>query len=51
MKKFGGTMKIKFMIKSWRTRHLSQSEKPSLQFFSEQRPTNILAQLALYTTQ
>jgi len=35
--------------KVWRTRYLSQSECPSLRFFSE-GPTNVLAQLALHAT-
>jgi len=34
-----------------RTRYLSQTEGPSLQFFSEERPANVLAQLALHATQ
>ena len=29
--------------KVWRTRHLSQREGPSVQFFSEQRSTSFLA--------
>jgi len=33
MKKFGGTVKIKSITKSWRTRHLSQSEGPACEFF------------------
>jgi len=37
--------------KVWRTRHFSQCESPILQFFSEQRPTNVLAQLALHVAQ
>jgi len=45
MKKFGGTVKIKSITKSWRTRHSSQSKEPSLQFFSEQGPTNVLPKL------
>jgi len=36
--------------KAWRTRHFSRCESPSLQFFSEQRPTNVLAQLVLHAT-
>ena len=47
MKKFGGTVKIKSITKSWRTKHLSQNKDPSLQFFSEQQPTNVLAQQVL----
>jgi len=40
-----------FITKSWRTRHLFQSEGPSLQFVTEQRPTNVSAQLVLHDTQ
>jgi len=46
-----GTVKRQCITKSWRTGHLSQSERPSLQVCSEQRPTNVLAQLELQTTQ
>jgi len=37
--------------KAWHTRHFLQREGPSVQFFSEQRPTSFLAQLAFHATQ
>jgi len=47
MKKFGGTVNIKSVIKSRRTTRFSQSEGPSFQLYRSKERQYFLAELAL----